>query len=77
MNSVSVCHHTEPDTKVLMKLSSFSHPIYDMTQIVIYPQKDNIDEIINKLYELFNKDNMIYNLKLYYYIKKFLQTTKF
>ena len=42
-----------------------------MTQIVIYPQKDNIDQIINKLYEIFNKDNMTYNLKLYYYIKKF------
>ncbi len=45
MNSVSVrvCHCAEPDTQVIMKLSSFSHSICDMSQIVIYPQKDNIE----------------------------------
>ena len=67
MNSVSVriCHGTEPDTKILMKLSSFSHPIRDMTQVVIDPIKEkSIDEVVDKLYNLFINDDMIYNLKL-------------
>ena len=67
MNSVSVrvCHGTEPDTQILMKLSSFSHPICDMTQIVVNPEKDGVDEVVDKLYKLFINDGMIYNLKLY------------
>ena len=67
MNSVSVrvCHGTQPDTKILMKLSSFSHPICDMTQVVIDPIKEkSIDEVVDKLYNLFINDDMIYNLKL-------------
>ena len=67
MNSVSVrvCHDTQPDTKILMKLSLFSHPICDMTQIVIDPKKDiNIEQAANKIYNLFVNDDMIYNLKL-------------
>ena len=68
MNSVSVrvCHGTEPDTQILMKLSSFSHPICDMTQIVINPDEEkNIDKVVEKLYKLFENDGMIYSLKLY------------
>ena len=67
MNSVSVrvCHGTEPDTQILMKLSSFSHPICDMTQIVVNPEKDGVDKVVDKLYKLFINDGMIYNLKLY------------
>ena len=66
MNSVSVrvCHQTEPDTQILMKLSAFSHPICDMTQIVINPYRDNVDEVVDKLYKLFLYDGMEYNLKL-------------
>ena len=66
MNSVSVrvCHQTEPDTQILMKLSAFSHSICDMTQIVINPYRDNVDEVVDKLYKLFLYDGMEYNLKL-------------
>ena len=37
MNSISVrvIHGTEPDTKILMKLSTFSYPICDMTQFIL------------------------------------------
>ena len=49
-----------------MKLSSFSHPICDMTQIVINPDEEkNIDKVVEKLYKLFENDGMIYSLKLY------------
>ena len=67
MNSVSVRinHDTQPDTKILMKLSSFSHPICDMTQLVInLKEEKNIDEVVDKLYKLFINDDMIYNLKI-------------
>lgn len=68
MNSISVrvCHGTEPDTKILMKLSSFSHPICDMTQIIIDPDKEkNIDKVVDKLFNIFINDGMKYNLKVY------------
>ena len=45
--SVRVCHNTEPDTKILMKLSAFSHPICDMTQIVIDPRKDMVNKMVD------------------------------
>ena len=67
MNSVSVRinHYNQPDTKILMKLSSFSHPICDMTQLVInLKEEKNIDEEVDKLYKLFINDDMIYNLKI-------------
>ena len=67
MNSVSVrvCHDTEPDTKVLMKLSAFSYPKNDMTQVIIDTNKDKDDEVVvNKLYDRFINDDMIYYLKL-------------
>ena len=67
MNSVSVriCHGTQPDTKILMKLSAFSHPICDMTQLVINPREDkDINKVVDRLYDLFVNDDMIYNLKL-------------
>ena len=67
MNSVSVRvgHNTVPDTEVLMKLSSFSHPISDMTQVIIDKdiEKDE-NEVVDKLYNRFINDGMIYNLKL-------------
>ena len=77
MNSVSVrvCHGTEPDTKILMKLSAFSHPICDMTQIVINPQIDRVNDVVEKLYNLFKDDGMKYNLKLYSDI--FFMSTEF
>ena len=63
--SVRVCHNTEPDTKILMKLSTFSHPINDMAQIVLNPEEDDVDYIVSKLYNLFENDGMNYNLKLF------------
>ena len=68
MNSVSVRlnHGTEPDTEVLMKLSSFSYPIVDMEQIIIDTDKEkDINQVINKIYNKFKDDGMEYYLKLY------------
>ena len=66
MNSVSVrvCHDTKPDTKILMKLSRFSHPISENKPIVIYPNKESIDEMVGKILFRFQNDDMIYILKL-------------
>ena len=67
MNSISVriYHDTQPDTKVLMRLSSFSHPICDMTQVIIDIRNEKeINEAVDKLYNLFINDDMIYNLKI-------------
>ena len=68
MNSVSVrlFHGTEPDTEVLMKLSAFSHPITDMEQIIIDTDKEkDINKVVDKIYDKFKNDGMIYYLKLY------------
>jgi len=66
MNSVSVrvYNGAEPDTKILMKLSEFSYPINDMTQIVINLEKGKVDDVVQKLYLKFKEDDMEYNLKL-------------
>ena len=67
MNSlpIRVFHGDEPDTNVLMKLSKFSNPINDMTQIVINPKKDkNIDKAADKIFNYVKDDGMEYNLKL-------------
>ena len=71
MNSVTVrvCHDTIPDTEILMKLSKFSHPPTDNKPIVIYPEKESLDEMIEKIYIQFKDDDMIYNLKLISEIK--------
>ena len=71
MNSVTVrvCHNTKPDTEILMKLSKFSHPPTDNKPIVIYPEKESLDEMIEKIYIQFKDDDMIYNLKLISEIK--------
>ena len=71
MNSVTVrvCHNTIPDTGILMKLSKFSHPPTDNKPIVIYPEKESLDEMIEKIYFQFKDDDMIYNLKLISEIK--------
>ena len=68
MNSVSVQiqHGTEPDSKILMKLSTFSHPITNMNQEIIEINKEkNEEDVINKLYQRFVNDDMEYYLKLY------------
>ena len=62
--SVRVCHgNVEPDAKVLLKLSKFSHPISDMCPINIDPK--NIDEVVEMLYQKFQNDGMNYYLKLF------------
>ena len=64
--TVRVSNDSVPDTKVLMKLSSFSYPMSDMTQITIDPNKEkNIDKVVDKIYNQFKNDGMQYNLKLY------------
>ena len=70
MKSVSVRvsnnSNSVPDTKVLMKLSTFSYPISDMTQISIDPKKEkNIGKVVDKIYNQFKNDGMQFNLKLY------------
>ena len=62
--SVRVYNGAEPDTQILMKLSEFSYPINDMTQIVINPEKDKVDDVVQKLYLKFKEDDMEYSLKL-------------
>ena len=76
MNSlpVRVCtnNYDQADTKILMKLSEFSYPICDMTQIKmnLLGEKNKeivekkIEEIVDKLYNLFNDDGMSLKLKL-------------
>ena len=48
-----------------MKLSIFFHQICDMIQIVLKSNEDNIDEIVDKIFNLFEKDVMDYNLILH------------
>ena len=62
--SIRVCHEkANPDTKLLMKLSNFSYPFNGMEQIDIDPE--NVDEVVDKLYEKLENDSMDYNLKLF------------
>ena len=64
--SVRVFHGEEPDTKILMKLSTFSHPITDMEQIVIDTKVEkDINEVVNKIFKKFNNDDMEYYLKIF------------
>ena len=47
--SIRISHNARPDTRILMRLSSFSHLICDMTQIVINSKIDNdIDKVVYK-----------------------------
>ena len=67
MNSVSVrvIHGTEPDTEILMKLSTFSYPICDMTQFILDTDVEkDLDETVEKISKYFINDLMDYNLKL-------------
>ena len=49
-----------------MKLSTLSHPICDSIQIVVYPDiEKNIDKVSEKIYKHFEKDDMIYYLKIF------------
>ena len=61
---VRVYHDSEPDSEVLLKLSNFSYPISDMSQITIQPQKMTSDEVADLIYERFASDGMQYNLIL-------------
>ena len=62
--SIRVCHEkANPDTKLLMKLSNFSYPMSGMEQVDIDPNK--IDEVVEQLSDILEKDDMEYNLRLY------------